>query len=125
MKSSDSSSTFSHPHNDRTVQTQAIRVTVITDDYEIEGFIHIKPGGYQSRVSDMLNIKELHFIPLTHVTYKSLQHPDEPPRTSDALIVRLDTIKMVVPQNVPNGIAEEPEGQILSELPKRTENWQG
>lgn len=57
MKSSDGSATFGHPHNDPTVQTQAIRVMVTTDDYEIEGFIHVKPGGYQSRVSDLLNVK--------------------------------------------------------------------
>ncbi|MEK6536030.1 MAG: hypothetical protein AABZ63_00905 [Actinomycetota bacterium] len=97
MKSSDGSDQFSHPHNDRTIQTEVIGVTITTDDYEIEGFIHIKPGGYQSRVSDLLNVKELHFIPLTQVTYHSLRRPDEPPRTSDTLIVRLDTIKMVVP----------------------------
>ena len=124
MKSSDSSATFSRPHNDCAIQTQTVRVSVTTDDYEIEGFIHVKPGGYQSRVSDLLNVKELHFIPLTQVTYHSLRRPDEPPRTSDTLIVRLDTIKMVVPENGLDEVVEEPEGRKLSEVPKKMENWQ-
>ena len=70
-----------------------------TDEYEIEGFLHIKPGGYQSRVSDLLNAKGLQFVPVTHVTYRSLRHPEEPARHGDTLIVRLDSIKMVVPDN--------------------------
>ena len=78
-------------------QTGTIKVSITTDDYEIEGFVHIKPGSYQSRVSDILNIKELHFIPLTHVTYRSIHNPGEPPRTAETMIVRLDTIKVVVP----------------------------
>jgi hypothetical protein len=81
------------------VTTQAIKVTVVTDDYEIDGFMHIKPGSYQSRVSDLLNIKEQYFIPITSVTYRSLRFPNEPSRTADTLILRLDTIKMVVPWN--------------------------
>jgi hypothetical protein len=124
MKSSDSSATFSRPHNDCAIQTQTVRVSVTTDDYEIEGFIHVKPGGYQSRVSDLLNVKDLHFIPMTQVTYQSLRHPDEPPRTSDTLIVRLDTIKMVIPQNCLDKVVKEPGEQKLSEEPKKTENWQ-
>lgn len=48
------------------------------------------------------------------VAYHSLRRPDEPPRTSDTLIVRLDTIKMVVPQNSLDKVVEGPDG----------ENWQ-
>ena len=79
------------------IHTETIRVLLSTDDYEINGLIHVKPGSYQSRVIDILNLKEQHFVPLTHVTYRSLRHPNEPPRSVDTLIVRLDTIKMAVP----------------------------
>jgi len=94
MAGADPSAAYNANHK---LQTEAIRVSMITDDYEIDGFMHIKPGSYQSRVSDVLNIKELHFIPLTNVNYRSLRFPNEPRRTADTMIVRLDTIKMVVP----------------------------
>jgi len=61
---------------------------------------------------------------LTQVTHHSLRRPDEPPRTSDTLIVRLDTIKMVVPQNSLDKVVEELGGQKLSEVAKKMENWQ-
>ncbi|GBE57650.1 hypothetical protein BMS3Abin01_00571 [bacterium BMS3Abin01] len=79
------------------IKTKPIKVLVTTDDYEIEGFMHIKPGGYQSRVSDLLNAKELHYVPITHAVFRKLRHPDEPSRKTATLILRLDTIKMVVP----------------------------
>lgn len=85
--------------NKTKIQTQAIRVIITTDDYDIEGFMHIKPGGYQSRVSDLLNAKELHFVPITNATCQSLRFPDTPPRKLPTVIVKLDTIKMVVPLN--------------------------
>ena len=87
-----------HPAISSQIHTQTIRVLLTTDDYEIDGLMHVRPGSYQSRVSDILNVKELHFVPLTHVTYRSLKNPNEPPRSVDTLIVRLDTIKMAVPQ---------------------------
>jgi len=58
------------------------------------------------------------------VAYHSLRRPDEPPRTSDTLIVRLDTIKMIVPQNSLDKVVEELGGQKLSEVAKKMENWQ-
>ncbi len=79
------------------IQTKPIKVLITTEDYEIEGFMHIKPGGYQSRISDLLNMKELHYIPVTQATFRKLRHPDEPPRHADTLILKLDTVKMVVP----------------------------
>lgn len=79
------------------IQTKPVKVMVTTDDYEIQGFMHIKPGGYQSRISDLLNVKELHYVPITHAVFRKLRYPDEPPRRAETLIIRLDTIKMVVP----------------------------
>jgi hypothetical protein len=79
------------------IQTKPIKVMVTTDDYEIQGYMHIKPGGYQSRISDLLNVKELHYVPITDATFRKLRQPDEPPRKAQTLILKLDTIKMVVP----------------------------
>lgn len=79
------------------IQTEAVRVIITTDDDVIEGFLHIKPGGYQSRVSDLLNAKELHFLPITNATCQSLRLPDTPPRKLPTVIIKVDAIKMVVP----------------------------
>lgn len=88
------------------IQTKPIKVMIATDDYEIEGNMHIKPGGYQSRLSDLLNAKELHYIPVTDVVFRKIRHPDEPPRHADTVIIKMDTIKMVVPldRNIPSEI---------------------
>ena len=80
------------------METQAIKVMVITDDYEIHGKMHVKPGGYQARVSDILNHKDVRYIPITAATFKSLVRPDEDAQIAEALIVRVDTIKMVAPE---------------------------
>lgn len=76
-----------------------MKVTLITEDYEIEGFMHVRPGGYQARISDLLNIKELHYVPITDATYRKLSKPDAPVQKAQTLIIRLDTIKMVVPED--------------------------
>ena len=79
------------------IQTKPIKVLITTEDYEIEGFLHIKPGGYQSRISDLLNAKELHYVPVTEAVFRKLRQPDEAPRHADTVILKLDTVKMVVP----------------------------
>lgn len=79
------------------VETRPIQVLITTDDYEIEGHMHIKPGGYQSRISDLLNLKELHYIPVTDAVLHKLRSPDEQPRQAKTVIIKLDCIKMVVP----------------------------
>lgn len=81
------------------VQTQPVKVTVTTDDFEIEGFMHVKPGGYQSRISDLLNIREQRYIAITDATYRKLSDPVGAARQARTMIVRLDTIKMVIPGN--------------------------
>lgn len=89
------------------IETKPIRVLITTDDYEIDGYLHIKPGGYQSRVSDILNAKGLQYLPLTNATYRSLRNPDELVRKVETLIIRIDTIKMVAPQNGAEFIAKD------------------
>ena len=81
------------------VPTDAMKVTIITEDYEIKGFMHVRAGSYQARVSDLLNIKELHYLPITDASYRKLNQPDAPVQKTQTLIIRLDTIKMVVPED--------------------------
>jgi len=104
------------------LETKPIRVLVTTDDYEIDGYMHIKPGGYQSRVSDILNVKGLHYIPLTDATYRSLHHPEEPVRKVPTLIIRMDTIKMVAPQNGAEIVVSEVSGVSTAVLPDTGSN---
>lgn len=79
------------------VPTKPIKVMITTDDYEIQGYLHIKVGGYQSRLSDLLNAKDTKFIPVTDAVYLSVTNPDGRPQQADTMIVRVDTIKAVVP----------------------------
>jgi hypothetical protein len=81
------------------IETIPIRVLITTDDYEIDGYMHIKPGSYQSRISDTLNGKALSYLPLTNVRYQNIHKPDDLTRKVETLIIRMDTIKMVAPQN--------------------------
>ncbi|MDO8735762.1 MAG: hypothetical protein Q7K29_01595 [Thermoleophilia bacterium] len=113
--------------NTNRLETKPIRVLMTTDDYEIDGYMHIKPGGYQSRVSDILNVKGLHYIPLTNATYRNIRHPDEPVRKVATLIIRMDTIKMVAPQNGAEAVSSGTDSEAVagmegaggeSELPK-------
>lgn len=93
IKKSNPSGVSSH------IETKTIRVLITTDDYEIDAFLHIKPGGYQSRVSDILNAKGQQYLPLTNATYRNIRNPGDPVRKVETLIIRVDTIKMVAPQN--------------------------
>ena len=79
------------------IETRPVHVIVTTDDYEIDGYMHVKPGGYQSRISDLLNMREIHYIPITDASFRNVRFPEQPVRQAGTVIVRLDTIKMVVP----------------------------
>lgn len=91
------------------IETKAIRVLITTDDYEIDGYMHIKPGGYQSRISDILNGRGALYLALTNVRYRDRHNPDELVRKVETLIIRMDTIKMVAPHNGAEFIPKEPE----------------
>lgn len=94
------------------IETEPVHVKVFTDDHEIEGYVHVKPGGYQARVSDLLNHREIRYIPITNATYRSLHDPEDPSHEAETLIVRIDTIKMVVPEPVRE--ASEESGQEVA-----------
>ncbi len=78
-------------------KTQPVRAKLITDEYEIEGNVHIKPGVYRGRVSDILNAPEVEFIPVTQATCTSRGATDSEPVETDCTIVQVRTIRMVFP----------------------------
>jgi|SRR5665811_2286275 len=93
------------------IETEPIRVLITTDDYEIDGFMHIKPGGYQSRISDILNSKGIQYLAVTNAKYYDRRKPDELAHKVETLIIRMDTIKMVAPQNGAELIGKDSEGE--------------
>ncbi|MFA6002109.1 MAG: hypothetical protein WC828_08390 [Thermoleophilia bacterium] len=78
-------------------KTQPVKARILTDEYEIEGNVHIKPGHYNGRVSDILNAPEAEFIPVTQATCTSRLSEDSTPIETDCTIVQVKTIKMVFP----------------------------
>lgn len=82
---------------DARAKTQPVRAKLITDEYEIEGNVHIKPGVYRGRVSDILNAPEVEFIPVTQATCTSRGSTDSKPVETDCTIVQVRTIRMVFP----------------------------
>ncbi len=52
------------------VRTQAIQVRIHTrGGAEVVGFAHVKPGAYQRRVSDLLNLGKVKYVPITDAEY--------------------------------------------------------
>lgn len=82
---------------DARAKTQPVRAKLITDEYEIEGNVHIKPGVYRGRVSDILNAPEVEFIPVTQATCTSRSSAESKPVETDCTIVQVRTIRMVFP----------------------------
>jgi hypothetical protein len=78
-------------------KTQQVKAKIVTDEYEIEGNVHIKPGVYRGRVSDILNAPEVEFIPVTQAKCTSRGSADSKPVQTDCTIVQVRTIKMVFP----------------------------
>ena len=52
------------------IETEGVEVVVFTETLEVKGTIHTKKGGYSGRVSDMLNVGKLAFIPVTQAEYR-------------------------------------------------------
>lgn len=82
---------------DPKVQTHPIRVMVSTREYEIQGNLHIMAGGYQSRISDLLNKRDCKFLPITDAIFMSIRNPNGEPRHAEAVLVKVDCIEMIVP----------------------------
>lgn len=79
------------------VKTLPVKARILTDDFEIEGNVHLKPGTYRGRVSDILNAPEVEFIPVTQARCTSRGPQDSEPVEADCTIIQVSTIKMVFP----------------------------
>lgn len=82
---------------DARAKTQPVRAKLITDEYEIEGDVRIKPGIHRGRVSDILNAPEEEFIPVTRAICTSRNSMESRPVETDCTIVQVRTIRMVFP----------------------------
>jgi tRNA A58 N-methylase Trm61 len=82
---------------DAKVETHPIGVMITTREYEIQGDLHIMAGGYQSRISDLLNRRDNKFIPVTDAVFLSVRNPTSEPRHAETVLVKVDCIEMIVP----------------------------
>ena len=86
------------------IATQRLPVVVLlASGAEVRGDVHVKPDGYQGRVSDLLNRGPNEFIPVTDAT---LVRPDGTTLTTDCLILGREQIELVVCEPAP----DTPEG---------------
>lgn len=51
------------------IPTEKVLVKIFTSDFEIEGYAHVKPGGYATRLVDLLNLGKLIYLPITEAKY--------------------------------------------------------
>lgn len=79
------------------VETLPVRARILTDEYDIEGNVHLKKGPYRRRVSDILNAPEIGFIPVTDAKCTSRGNGSAETVQADCTIVQVSTIKMVFP----------------------------
>jgi hypothetical protein len=101
---------------DPKVPTRPIRVMVTTREYEIQGNLHIMAGGYQSRISDLLNRRENKFIPITDAIFLSVRESNSEPRHAETVLVKVDCIEMIVPDaDEEKRVAKEVEKLPISE----------
>ncbi|MHB0914156.1 MAG: DUF6812 domain-containing protein [Thermoleophilia bacterium] len=82
---------------DPKVATTPIRVMVSTREYEIQGDLHILAGGYQSRISDLMNRRDSKFIPITDAIFLSIWDANGEPRHAETVLVKVDCIEMIIP----------------------------
>lgn len=70
---------------------------VSTREYEIQGDLHIVAGGYQSRISDLMNRRDNKFIPITDAIFLSVWDANAEPRHAETVLVKVDCIEMIIP----------------------------
>lgn len=81
------------PPQEATVRTHPVRVRVYArNGAVIEGLAHIKPGAYQRRISDVLNLGQVKYIAVTEARY---QLPGSEAMESDCILVQSDDIVML------------------------------
>lgn len=78
-------------------RTQPVRAKILTDQYEIEGNVHMKLDELHGRVSQILDAPDIDFIPVTQATCTSRKADGSKPVQTDCTIVQVKTIRMVFP----------------------------
>ncbi len=75
------------------VRTHPVRVRVFArNGAVITGLAHIKPGAYQRRVSDVLNMGQVRYVAVTDASYAM---PGKDTTLTDCVLVNVDDIVMV------------------------------
>lgn len=76
------------------VDTAPVRVTMkMQSGAEVDGYVHVRPDGYQARVSDLLNRANFQYLPVTEAT---LHRPDGSRHHAGCIIVGTSAIELVV-----------------------------
>lgn len=77
------------------VRTEPIRVRIFTPDFEIEGQAHAKPGGYAGRVTDVLNMSKVYFMPITDARYRARGAKASDFTDSECIVIRVSSIEIL------------------------------
>jgi len=73
------------------------KVFVVTEDYEIKGYVFMPKTGKKNRVlSDILNGKK-RFVAIKDAEITNKQHPDRKVEITDFIQINLDSIVLIKP----------------------------
>lgn len=76
-------------------KTERVSVRVFTTSFEILGNVHIKIGGYLDRISDVLNLGKVKYIPITETRYRPRTADDGEFIQTPCLIVNIGNIELI------------------------------
>ena len=79
------------------MKTESIKVSIETCCHMIVGIVHPPALAYRSRLSDLLNQKNISFLSVTDVRVYRTSKPDELLYTTSFLAVNLSKIEMIRP----------------------------
>lgn len=77
------------------VTTTPVPVRIFTRDFIIEGNAHTKPDSYHSRISDLLNLGKIDFLPITDAKYRFRESEVNEYVDSACLVVRIENIELL------------------------------
>ena len=76
-------------------KTNRILVKIYTADFVIQGNVHLKLGGYQERISDLLNLGKMKYLPVTEVKYNFRSKKNGEQVESTCVIINVDSIEVI------------------------------
>lgn len=79
------------------MKTDRIRVSIETKNCTIVGTVHPPALAYRSRLSDLLNQKEMAFLSVTDAAVYSSGNPEEPAYSTPYVAVNLMSVVTVRP----------------------------